>query len=158
MPHPTKDEQPPFRPPLLGRSLTAREVQIVSYAANGYSNAEIAAALYLAEHTVKSHLARTYRKLGARDRPHAVALALAGGLIPLDAIGCGGTAVSASGGPTPTDRARALLAHWRRQLPPTFDEQAVLWWNHRLDALAVALSDTPGPNGTRDAKSRYEIV
>lgn len=47
----------------------------------GYSNAEIAAELYLGETTVKTHLGRVLDKLGPRDRSRAIAYAYESGLI-----------------------------------------------------------------------------
>lgn len=56
--------------------LTAREAEILLCMSQGYNNAEIGQRLFITEHTVKSHARRLYRKLGARDRAHAVACAL----------------------------------------------------------------------------------
>ena len=56
--------------------LTVREIQILEAVADGKSNKEVAAALAIAEDTVKTHLRRLYEKLGAADRAHAVAIAL----------------------------------------------------------------------------------
>ncbi len=61
--------------------LTARELEILSLAADGRANQEIADRLVLSPATVKTHLQNTYRKLKARDRAAAVAAALRAGLI-----------------------------------------------------------------------------
>jgi ATP/maltotriose-dependent transcriptional regulator MalT len=53
--------------------LTKRERQVLSGMSRGRSNAEIGRELFVSEDTVKTHARRLYRKLGARDRAHAVA-------------------------------------------------------------------------------------
>ncbi len=52
---------------LLGR-LTAREQEVALHAAKGLSNKEIARLLDITERTVKAHLAKSFERLGVKDR------------------------------------------------------------------------------------------
>jgi two-component system nitrate/nitrite response regulator NarL len=62
---------------LPGARLSGREIEVVSGFANGLSYERIGELLHISPETVKSHAVRSFRKLGAADRAHAVALAIA---------------------------------------------------------------------------------
>ena len=69
-------------PPTSARlsALTDREREIVAVVAQGLSNDEIAAKLYLSPATVKTHVNRAMSKLAVRDRAQLVVLAYESGL------------------------------------------------------------------------------
>jgi DNA-binding NarL/FixJ family response regulator len=54
-------------------ALSAREAEVMSLIADGQTNGEIAARLFLAEKTVKNHVRRIYSKLGVGSRAAAIA-------------------------------------------------------------------------------------
>lgn len=61
------------------KGLTNRQREVLLLAANGNSNAEIAAWRGVTQQSVGEILTAAYRRLGARDRAQAVAIALAVG-------------------------------------------------------------------------------
>jgi DNA-binding NarL/FixJ family response regulator len=63
------------------RRLSERELGVVRLVAQGLSNAEIAAGLYLSEATVKSHIVRILAKLGLRDRVQVAVYAYEHGIV-----------------------------------------------------------------------------
>ena len=68
-------------PPPLVEPLSERELEVLRLVARGASNKEIAAALFIAEGTVKNHLTSILGKLGARDRTQALLKAQELGLV-----------------------------------------------------------------------------
>ena len=62
--------------------ISERELVVLQALAAGQSNKEIARTLGISPHTVKTHVARLYEKLGARRRTDAVARARSLGILP----------------------------------------------------------------------------
>ncbi|MEV0156110.1 response regulator transcription factor [Micromonospora sp. NPDC050686] len=62
-------------------SLSPREIEVLRLVARGLSNAEIGRELHIGEATVKTHLLRSFAKLGVSDRTAAVTTAMAAGLL-----------------------------------------------------------------------------
>ncbi len=81
---------PRLRPSLLSQkatqrqpSLSAREREIMSLLAEGLTGEEVAERLFLSAETVKTHVRNAMSKLEARNRVHAIAIALRQGEIVL---------------------------------------------------------------------------
>ena len=66
-----------------GHGLSERELEVLRLVADGASNAEIGRRLHISEATVKTHLLRSYQKLGVGDRTAAVTSAIRRGLLEL---------------------------------------------------------------------------
>lgn len=64
-------------------TLTEREAQVLQCVAKGMSNAEVGRELHIGEATVKTHLLRSFEKLGVTDRTAAVTAAYKSGQIEL---------------------------------------------------------------------------
>ncbi|HLI52599.1 MAG TPA: response regulator transcription factor [Thermomicrobiaceae bacterium] len=86
--------EPPFAPSVAARllervrrprdeTLTPRELEVLTLVAQGASNREIAASIYVTEATVKSHLLHIFGKLGVTDRTAAVTSAIERGILHL---------------------------------------------------------------------------
>ncbi|MEV0647803.1 response regulator transcription factor [Phytomonospora sp. NPDC050363] len=66
-----------------GDTLSPREVEVLKLVADGLSNPDIGRRLHISEATVKTHLLRTYGKLGVDDRTAAVTTAIRRGILRL---------------------------------------------------------------------------
>lgn len=71
--------------PRIGDRLSAREHEVMCLLSHGLTVRETGQKLFIAPNTVKSHLRRVYRKLGARNAAHAVAIAYRRGLLGMGA-------------------------------------------------------------------------
>ena len=72
----SRDRRPGYR-----KILTDREFDVLGMLAKGYTNAEIAERLYISVATVRTHVMAVLRKIGARNRTEAVAMANQKGLL-----------------------------------------------------------------------------
>jgi DNA-binding NarL/FixJ family response regulator len=66
----------PLRELVEAPALSHRERQILALVVEGFTNAQIAERLYLAESTVKTHLSSAFRRLGVKSRREATAAVL----------------------------------------------------------------------------------
>lgn len=73
----------PASPRDLPEALTPREQDVLELLAEGLTNQEMAARLYVSDSTVKSNLARVMHKLGANNRVQALVLGVRAGLVSI---------------------------------------------------------------------------
>ncbi len=74
--------RPATRPLSVGTmGLTPRELEVLGHVAEGRTNAQIAANLFITEKTADAHVSNILRKLGAARRTEAVAIAYRLGFI-----------------------------------------------------------------------------
>jgi DNA-binding NarL/FixJ family response regulator len=71
------------REAVVRRSLSHREIEVLELVAEGKTAEQIGGQLGIAAHTVRTHVGHILRKLNARDRAHAVAVAFSTSLLPL---------------------------------------------------------------------------
>ncbi|MFI9775223.1 response regulator [Streptomyces sp. NPDC051956] len=76
-----RPEPSPARTPRRVEGITEREREVLTLVGLGRSNSEIADELYITVATTKSHVARLFTKLGARDRVQLVIIAYESGLV-----------------------------------------------------------------------------
>ena len=67
-----------------GDRLTAREMDVLACIAKGFSNQDIAKALFVSEKTVKNHLTNIFRKLNVNDRTQALIYVLQHKIVSLE--------------------------------------------------------------------------
>ncbi len=72
--------KPPTSQTIVGR-LSQREMEVLKLMVDGYSNPEIATALYLSPNTIKTHIRGIMNKLAVDDRVQAAVVALRAGLV-----------------------------------------------------------------------------
>jgi DNA-binding NarL/FixJ family response regulator len=66
---------------MAGGPLSPREIEVLKWIAEGKSNKEIAALLFISEGTVKTHVLSIHEKLGVGDRTEAVVTAIKRGIL-----------------------------------------------------------------------------
>jgi DNA-binding NarL/FixJ family response regulator len=72
--------KPPTSKTIIGQ-LSQREMEVLKLMVDGYSNPEIATALYLSPNTIKTHIRGIMNKLAVDDRVQAAVVALRAGLV-----------------------------------------------------------------------------
>lgn len=75
----------PARGGMAPPGLTLREIEVLDCVAQGFSNRDIAEALFVNEQTVKNHITSIFRKLGVDDRVQALLLSIKRGWVDFSA-------------------------------------------------------------------------
>lgn len=70
---------------LAASGLTMREIEVLDCVAQGFTNRDIAEALFVSEQTVKNHMTSIFRKLGVDDRVQALILSVERGWVDFSA-------------------------------------------------------------------------
>ena len=99
--------------PQLLKKLTRRELEILQLVSGGRSNRQVAQILWVADQTVKFHLANVYRKLGVRSRFEAAKWARENGI--LDVVVESGEAIAMA--EPPASNGSSALVPLRRPTP-----------------------------------------
>lgn len=73
-------------PTRFPRGVTPQRIRVLTLAANGHTTEQIAHRLNLSTTTINHHFQGVFAALGARDRTHAVALAIRAGYVRIDDI------------------------------------------------------------------------
>ncbi len=68
--------------PVKPRHLTPREAEVLMWTACGKTCEEISSFLFLSKETIRSQIKSACRKLDANNKTHAIAIALAHGVLP----------------------------------------------------------------------------
>jgi DNA-binding NarL/FixJ family response regulator len=68
----------------VGGDLTARELEVLQFLAEGVTTDALAERLYISKHTARSHVRNILAKLGAHSKLEAVAIAARAGIVTLD--------------------------------------------------------------------------
>lgn len=114
--------------------LSERELDVLQRIANGLSNRETGRALDVSEETIKTCMQRIFRKLGARDRAHAVAIGYQQGLL------IGARAASRTEDTVRLGAAHAWLDEWQ---PVRFQAPNTSLFARLYDGLAERLAARP---------------
>lgn len=86
-------EMEPDRAPAPAQPLSPRELEAMTLLAVGYARAQVADAMAISEHTLRAYIESARFKLGALNTTHAVARALARGLIVIEGAARGDSAL-----------------------------------------------------------------